>query len=63
MKKFFTSIVILLFAATSFSQSGFSDLMKRNERELAKKLKELRSVRKNKDLKEKNEAFIKGLKK
>ena len=62
MKKFFTSIVILLFAATSFSQSGFSDLMKRNERELAKKLKELRSVRKNKDLKEKNEAFIKGLK-
>ena len=62
MIKFFTYIIITLVASTSLSQQGFSDLMKSNEIELAKKLKALRSARKNKDLKEKNEEFIKGLK-
>lgn len=62
MIRFITYILFLFFSVSSFSQEGFSDLMIRNEQELSKKLSALRGARKNKDLKEKNEEFIKGLK-
>lgn len=62
MMKLFFNIALCILAYTGLGQTSPEELMISNEKSLAIKFNELRNATKNKDLMEKNDAFVEGLK-
>lgn len=62
MYKILIHILCLVIGVQAFSQKQYSELIISNEKALAIKFKALREATQNKELEEKNEVFMKGLK-